>query len=107
MRLVLLFAMSAALGISARNNIGVIVYAPMKSGLLSGAMTAERIAALPKDDWRRNHAEFQEPRLSQNLRLVEMLRAIGAKPSLRLEWRDHPQNRSAARCAARHAARWC
>jgi aryl-alcohol dehydrogenase-like predicted oxidoreductase len=60
-----------------QNNIGVIVYSPMASGLLSGQMTAERIAALPKDDWRRNGAEFQEPRLSRNLKLVDLLSYIG------------------------------
>ncbi len=62
----------------AAQNIGVIVYSPMKSGLLSGAMTRERIAALPEDDWRRaKDVEFQEPRLTRNLELVEHLRAIG------------------------------
>src|SRR5262245_10959120 len=30
-----------------RDDIGVVIYSPMASGLLSGAMTAERIAALP------------------------------------------------------------
>jgi len=59
------------------HGIGVINYSPMVSGLLTGAMTAERIAALPADDWRRNSAEFKEPRLSRNMRLVELLREIG------------------------------
>jgi aryl-alcohol dehydrogenase-like predicted oxidoreductase len=62
-----------------RKNIGVIVYSPMASGLLTGAMTRERVASLPADDWRRNNPEFQEPRLSQNLALVERLRIIGAR----------------------------
>jgi aryl-alcohol dehydrogenase-like predicted oxidoreductase len=62
-----------------RENIGVIVYSPMASGLLTGAMTGERVANFPADDWRRNNAEFQEPKLSQNLALVERLRAIGAR----------------------------
>jgi aryl-alcohol dehydrogenase-like predicted oxidoreductase len=60
------------------NNIGVINYSPMVSGLLTGAMTAERIAALPADDWRRRGVEFIEPRLSRNLRLVALLREIGS-----------------------------
>jgi aryl-alcohol dehydrogenase-like predicted oxidoreductase len=59
------------------NNIGVIVYSPMQSGLLTGAMTPERIASMPDDDWRKQSAEFKEPRLSQNLKLVELLRQIG------------------------------
>jgi aryl-alcohol dehydrogenase-like predicted oxidoreductase len=59
------------------NGIGVINYSPMSSGLLTGKMTAERIAAFPSDDWRRRSPEFNEPRLSRNLRLVVMLREIG------------------------------
>src|SRR6202171_1652708 len=62
---------------TARENIGVIVYSPMASGLLTGAMTPERIATLPADDWRRRHNDFQEPLLSRNLRLVRLLKAIG------------------------------
>jgi aryl-alcohol dehydrogenase-like predicted oxidoreductase len=59
------------------NYIGVIVYSPMRSGLLTGKMTPERVQNLPSDDWRRNDPDFQEPRLSKNLELVELLRAIG------------------------------
>jgi len=59
------------------NGIGVVNYSPMLSGLLAGKMTAERIAALPPDDWRRKNVEFSEPRLGRNLRLVELLRTIG------------------------------
>ena len=60
------------------NGIGVISYSPMVSGLLTGKMTAERIAAFPADDWRRKAIEFKEPRLSRNLRLVDLLREIGS-----------------------------
>jgi len=56
--------------------IGVIVYSPMASGLLTGAMTRERAARLPKDDWRRGHPDFTEPNLSHNLALVERMREI-------------------------------
>ncbi|MFN6564057.1 MAG: aldo/keto reductase [Nostoc sp. ChiSLP01] len=59
------------------NNIGVIVYSPMQSGLLTGKMTPERVANFPDDDWRKNSSEFQEPRLSRNLKLVEVLKNIG------------------------------
>ena len=62
---------------AAENNIGVIVYAPMKSGLLSGAMTRERAASLPPGDWRSRSPFFQEPQLSRNLALVELLRDLG------------------------------
>ena len=55
----------------------MINYSPMLSGMLTGKMTAERIAAMPADDWRRRNVEFNEPRLSRNLRLVELLREIG------------------------------
>jgi aryl-alcohol dehydrogenase-like predicted oxidoreductase len=60
-----------------REGIGVIVYSPMASGLLTGGMTKERAAKLSKEDWRSKDPEFQEPRLSQNLTLVEKLREIG------------------------------
>ncbi len=56
--------------------IGVVTYSPMASGLLSGAMTAQRIAALPDNDWRKHDPRFQEPELSRNLALVERLRAV-------------------------------
>jgi len=56
--------------------IGVIVYSPMASGLLTGRMTRERAARLPKDDWRRGHPDFTEPNLSHNLALVERTREI-------------------------------
>jgi len=58
-------------------NIGVIAYSPMASGLLTGAMTRQRIAALPADDWRKRHPDFQEPLLSRNLNVVNSLRVIG------------------------------
>jgi aryl-alcohol dehydrogenase-like predicted oxidoreductase len=61
------------------NGIGVINYSPMVSGLLTGRMSAERVSAMPADDWRRKGAEFNEPRLSRNLKLVEVLREIGSE----------------------------
>jgi len=62
-----------------RRGMGAIVYSPMYSGLLSGAMTRERIAHFPADDWRRNNPNFQEPLLSQNLQLVEVLGRVGKR----------------------------
>jgi aryl-alcohol dehydrogenase-like predicted oxidoreductase len=64
------------------NNIGVINYSPMLSGMLTGKMTAERAVNLPSNDWRRKNIEFSEPRLSRNLRLVELLREIGSGHSV-------------------------
>ncbi len=62
------------------HNVGVIAYSPMGSGLLTGAMTRERIAALPADDWRKEkNGHFQEPKLSRNLALVERLKAVGGR----------------------------
>jgi len=61
------------------NGIGVIVYSPMASGLLTGAMTQERAASLPDSDWRSRDVEFHEPRLSKNLALVERLREVGER----------------------------
>lgn len=62
-----------------REGVGVIVYSPMGSGLLTGAMTPERIGSLPKNDWRAKNEQFREPKLSENLKLVERLRAVGAR----------------------------
>jgi aryl-alcohol dehydrogenase-like predicted oxidoreductase len=62
-----------------QENIGVINYSPMASGLLTGTMTRERIDHLATDDWRRRSPNFQDPRLSRNLELVELLRKIGAQ----------------------------
>ncbi|MHB8843519.1 MAG: aldo/keto reductase [Nitrospirota bacterium] len=62
-----------------REEIGVIVYAPMASGLLTGAMTRERAQSLPADDWRGRSPEFNEPNLTRNLALVERLRTVGAR----------------------------
>jgi len=70
---------SSILPFAFEHNIGVIVYSPMASGLLSGGMTRERIAALPDDDWRKRSPNFQEPLLSRNLRLVERLREVGQR----------------------------
>jgi len=61
------------------HNIGVIPYSPMQSGLLTGTMTRERIAALPAGDWRRNNRFFQEPLLAKALSLVDRLQEIGAR----------------------------
>ena len=61
------------------HDIGVIVYSPMKSGLLAGTMTRERVANMAADDFRRRTPNFQEPKLSRNLELAELLRGIGAR----------------------------
>jgi aryl-alcohol dehydrogenase-like predicted oxidoreductase len=61
------------------HGIGVIVYSPMASGLLTGAMTQERISNLPQDDWRKHDPDFNEPRVSLHLALVERLRTIGKR----------------------------
>ncbi len=61
------------------HGIAVIVYSPMKSGLLTGKMTKERAENLPEDDWRSRASAFREPQLSRNLELVELLREIGGR----------------------------
>ena len=62
-----------------RHGIGVIVYSPMKSGLLTGKMTRERVAAFPEDDFRKRALAFQEPNLTRNLELADLMKAIGAR----------------------------
>jgi aryl-alcohol dehydrogenase-like predicted oxidoreductase len=62
-----------------QHGIGVMVYSPMKSGLLTGAMTRERIAGLPEDDFRRRAPAFQEPQLTRNLALADCMKQIGAR----------------------------
>jgi aryl-alcohol dehydrogenase-like predicted oxidoreductase len=62
-----------------REAIGVIVYSPMGSGLLTGAMTQARIASLPDDDWRRRSPHFQEPQLSRHLALVERMKIVAER----------------------------
>jgi aryl-alcohol dehydrogenase-like predicted oxidoreductase len=61
------------------NGIGVIVYSPMKSGLLAGTMTKDRVAAFPADDFRRRALAFQEPNLTRNLALAERMKEIAAR----------------------------
>ena len=70
---------SAQLPWCQQHQVGVIVYSPMASGLLTGAMTRERIAALPATDWRTKNAQFQDPKLAANLQLVERLRTVGTR----------------------------
>jgi aryl-alcohol dehydrogenase-like predicted oxidoreductase len=69
------------LPLAEREAIGVIVYSPMASGLLTGAMTRSRIAQLPDDDWRSRDGRFQEPRRSRHLALVERLRSVADRHS--------------------------
>lgn len=61
------------------HNIGVIVYSPMKSGMLTGKMNKERVANMPADDFRRRTPAFQEPNLSRNLALADLMKTIGAR----------------------------
>jgi aryl-alcohol dehydrogenase-like predicted oxidoreductase len=61
------------------NGVGTIVYSPMQSGLLSGRMTRERVAAFPEGDWRRNHPNYQEPLLTRNLAIAEALADVAAR----------------------------
>jgi aryl-alcohol dehydrogenase-like predicted oxidoreductase len=75
----------------ARNSVGVLVYSPMASGLLTGKFDRDAADRLAPDDWRRNNAEFREPRLSRNLELIDRLRPIAAAlgvglPVLAVAW---------------------
>lgn len=75
----------------AEHDTGVIVYAPMASGLLTGKFDHERVERLAEDDWRRNSPEFNEPKLSRNVDLVRRLRPIAERlgiglPVLAVSW---------------------
>jgi aryl-alcohol dehydrogenase-like predicted oxidoreductase len=75
----------------AAHQTGVIVYSPMQAGLLTGAMTAGRVASMPADDWRRSNPEFQSPRLEANLALVAALRPVAERhattiPAVAIAW---------------------
>ncbi len=90
------------------NNIGVIVYSPMRAGLLTGKMTKDRALKLPADDWRSRDKDFQEPKLSQNLKLVELLKKIagahGRTPGeVALAWALHNPAVTAAIVGLRRA----
>ena len=67
------------LPLAQRDGIGVIVYSPMGSGLLTGGITRERIAAMPADDWRKTDPRFTEPQLSRHLALAARLQAVAAR----------------------------
>jgi aryl-alcohol dehydrogenase-like predicted oxidoreductase len=78
------------------HGIGVLAYSPMGSGMLTGAMSRERIANLPSDDWRTRSPHFQEPLLTRNLRIadkvIEVAQRTGRTPSeIALAWvLSHP-----------------
>jgi aryl-alcohol dehydrogenase-like predicted oxidoreductase len=63
----------------AANEIGIVVYSPMQAGLLTGKFSKERLDNLPPGDWRRTNDQFQEPRFSATLELVEKLKPIAGR----------------------------
>ncbi len=92
-----------------REGIGTIVYSPMASGMLTGAMTRERAASLPQDDWRRANPNFNEPKLSKNLALVDRLREIGKRHGrspgeVAIAWTFHNPAVTGAIVGARNAS---
>jgi aryl-alcohol dehydrogenase-like predicted oxidoreductase len=70
---------SELLPFCAAHDIGVVVYSPMQTGILTGGFTRERVANLPEDDWRKRAGTFIEPQLGVNLALVEKLRPIAER----------------------------
>ena len=91
-----------------KHGIGVINYSPMASGLLTGAMTKERVAAMPDDDFRKRAKQFQEPNLSRNLELADLLKQIGARHSVSagvvaIAWTLHNEAITAAIVGGRSA----
>ncbi|MCK5534082.1 aldo/keto reductase [bacterium] len=94
----------------ADNNVGVIVYSPLQSGLFTGKFTGDKIMNLPKDDWRRKkNSEFQEPRLTPNLKLLENLKPLIEKSGrtmaqTAIAWTLRRPEVTAAIVGARHPA---
>jgi aryl-alcohol dehydrogenase-like predicted oxidoreductase len=72
-------AAAAEIGWCAAHATGVIVYSPLQAGLLSGAMTAQRVAAMPADDWRSRNAEFAGDRFDRNLDLARRLLPVARR----------------------------
>jgi aryl-alcohol dehydrogenase-like predicted oxidoreductase len=75
----------------AAHDTGVIVYSPMQSGLLTGRMTAERVAIMPDDDWRARHEDFTGAALRRNLAVAEALRPVARRldvpvPAVAVAW---------------------
>jgi aryl-alcohol dehydrogenase-like predicted oxidoreductase len=99
---------AAILPFCEQNDIGVINYAPMHSGLLTGAMTKDRVAGFTSDDFRRNAKNYQEPLLSRNLAVADFLAKIGARHSLgagvvAIAWTLHHKPITAAIVGGRNA----
>jgi aryl-alcohol dehydrogenase-like predicted oxidoreductase len=93
----------------AAHGIGVINYAPMHSGLLTGAMTKERVANMPDNDFRKRAKQYQEPLLSRNLALADVLIEIGKRHNLpagvvAIAWTLHNPAITAAIVGGRSAA---
>jgi len=91
-----------------KNNIGVIVYSPMYSGMLTGKMTRERVKNFPDNDWRKKNDEFQEPNLTRNLAIQDLLIEIGKKhgksaAEVSIAWTLKNPNVTAAIVGARNA----
>lgn len=91
------------------HKIGVINYSPMHSGLLTGAMTKERVAGFPENDFRRNAKNYQEPQLSRNLAIADFIRKIGARHDVgagvvAIAWTLHNPAVTAAIVGGRNAA---
>jgi aryl-alcohol dehydrogenase-like predicted oxidoreductase len=93
---------------SLQNGIGTINYAPMHSGLLTGAMSKERVAAFPENDFRRNAKNYQEPLLARNLAIADLLKTIGARHEvaagvIAIAWTLHNSAVTAAIVGGRNA----
>jgi aryl-alcohol dehydrogenase-like predicted oxidoreductase len=92
----------------AKHDIGVINYSPMHSGLLTGAMSKERVAAMPDNDFRKKAKNYQEPLLSRNLALADLMKSIGERHGVQagvvaIAWTLHNPAITAAIVGGRNA----
>ncbi|MDQ1582648.1 MAG: hypothetical protein QOF36_702 [Microbacteriaceae bacterium] len=101
-------ALGSILPWCAAHETGVIVYSPMGSGLLTGAFTAERVAGLPQDDWRRNSSMFTTD-LEKNLAVAAAMGRVAERhgvptPAVAAAWTLGFPGVTAAIVGARSAA---
>jgi aryl-alcohol dehydrogenase-like predicted oxidoreductase len=68
----------------AENNIGVVAYSPLRSGILTNSFGPERLQSMTANDWRQRDPDFQEPRAQINIDFVQKLGKLAERVDLPL-----------------------